>query len=178
MTAVSQRRLFFALWPDADVRARLNAVAGQSVTAGRRTLPTAFHMTLVFLGERDPGSYARILTAPDGLACPAFDLYLDRLGYFPRARVLWLGPDDIPPELSALFVKLNERLACAGAAADGREADPVRYRPHVTLARKAVPPTAQARAAVTPVRWRVNGFALVESNPGLGPSSYQVLKRW
>lgn len=176
MTA-ERRRLFFALWPDEAVRARLDATAVAAATSGRRTACENLHLTLIFLGMRGAEERARALAAPDDLAPAAFDLCLDRLGYFPRARTLWLGPERVPNELIALFEALNRRLSAAGVNAELRNADPARFRPHVTLGRKALPPSAATRARVTPVHWRVNGFALIESKPG-GRSCYEMLKRW
>ena len=52
MAGEAQRRLYFALWPDAALRATIARVAaGPAAVAGGRAVPAAdLHVTLAFLG--------------------------------------------------------------------------------------------------------------------------------
>jgi 2'-5' RNA ligase len=50
------------------------------------------------------------------------------------------------------------------------------FRPHVTLVRDVA--RGPAAAAVTPVQWPVESFALVESQVGQRGSQYSVLDEW
>jgi 2'-5' RNA ligase len=66
---------------------------------------------------------------------------------------------------------LWNKLAGLGLALDSRQ-----FRPHVTLVRDA---DAVASAPfATPVRWRVQSFALLESTPGSEGPVYTVLEEF
>lgn len=165
-------RLFLALWPEREVRQRLQRVA--VAAAGRRHTPAArLHLTLVFLGatpvERRR-SYEHALT---GLTVPALELVLDRLGYWPRAGVLWLGPSQPLTPLTALVEELNRRLAACGFEPERRP-----FRAHVTLARHFRGPAPTDSRIDPPVRWHCDRVALVASRPAPQGSRYQVLRYW
>ena len=94
------RRLFLALWPDPTVRADLARLARRLTP---HHVPAAnLHLTLVFLGQTAPAREAAYRAALAGLRAAPFTLELDRLGCFRGPRVLWLGPSQIPPALTAL----------------------------------------------------------------------------
>ncbi|MDX1626607.1 MAG: RNA 2',3'-cyclic phosphodiesterase [Wenzhouxiangellaceae bacterium] len=162
------RRLFFALWPDAGLRdaiavraARLEGLPGRPVPA------TNFHVTLVFLGDVPESKVDDYAAAVPDRPAQAFTLVLDRLGWFPRARVCWLGG-----EAPAAGRSLVESLAAALEPL-GHEPERRPWRPHVTLLRGARrPPSVRD---VEPVAWPAGDFALVESVPG---RPYQVLRSW
>jgi len=165
-----RRRVFFALWPDdatrsAIVRATRTAV-GQC--GGKPTPDANLHMTLAFLGPITPADLAKVeaLTPP---ASVPFQLVLDRLYLWQRAQIFWIGPTTIPEPLLTLEHALWDSLVDQGFK---RERGP--YVPHVTLARKA----QIARGTVSPVPWRVDSIALVESKTGPRSSRYTVLKSW
>ncbi|MCM2326342.1 MAG: RNA 2',3'-cyclic phosphodiesterase [Lysobacter sp.] len=164
-------RLFFALWPDAAARAALGRLAAEvsSRTGGRPVAAAKLHLTLVFLGEVDPARIPALASAAQGVAAEAFDLALDRLGAFARARVAWAGCERPPEKLLAMQAQLERRVRDAGFAPDDRP-----YAAHLTLARRARAPLAPER--VDPVTWRVATFALVESVPGEG--TYRTLAEW
>jgi RNA 2',3'-cyclic 3'-phosphodiesterase len=169
LPAPATRRLFFALWPDPVLKA---AIAGAARTparphGGRRARDESLHLTLLFLGEVAPDAEARLAKAAAAVRTPAFDLVLDRVGSFFRARVLWIGPSEVPPALPALRAALEAAARKAGVAFD-----PKPLVPHVTCyrdVRKALEP-----APVTPVRWPVRGFALIQSVGG----QYHVVSQW
>lgn len=168
MKAGAGARLFVALWPTAAVRTALAASSQRWTwnTGAARVDPERLHLTLHFLGEVDR---ERVPALHEALALPGapFSLTLSR-------PVLWSGgiavlePARIPPELSALQAALGAALRGAGFEFEAR-----RWRPHLTLARRAagaVPP-ASCRAPT----WRVRDYALVESSP---PGRYTVLQRY
>jgi 2'-5' RNA ligase len=168
--AAPRRRVFFALWPDAATRAALFKATRAAVRdgGGRPTPARNLHVTLAFLGPVTEGMLAE-LSALGPLPSPAFDLELDRLGYWERAQILWVGPGHVPPPLASLEAALWQRLVALGFARDPRP-----YFPHVTIARKA----QAARGVVRAVTWPVRGFALVESRPGPRSSRYELLASW
>lgn len=166
----ARRRVFFALWPDENTRQALARATRAAVRqcGGKPTPIENLHVTLAFLGPVTPDDLANVEALRPPAAAP-FDLVLDRLELWARAHVLWVGPSETPDALLALERELWNRLVDLGFK---RERKP--YVPHVTLARKA----QAARGTVSPVTWRIDGFALVESKTGPRNSRYSVLKSW
>ena len=168
-------RLFFALWPGDDIRDRLAEEQHRLELAFRhaRWIPRErLHLTLHFLGRLPPGKARRLRVLARDIEGAGFELALDWLGCFERARVLWLGPSRLPAALLRLHAQLGERLAETGYR---MQFD--RYRPHVTLARKVrtIPPGI---AAPEPIRWPVRDFVLVESVDRPGGVAYRVVERY
>ncbi|WP_040730467.1 RNA 2',3'-cyclic phosphodiesterase [Thiocapsa marina] len=164
-------RWFFALWPDAAVRDALAVRVPELLCVGARaTHPSDFHLTLAFLGPLAPDVLACAERVADRIRAPGFDLELDRVGHFARARVLWCGPASPPASLSALVSEVRQQLSTCGLVADPRP-----YRPHITLARKAVaPPVSEWSAAI---HWSVRELVLAAGTGGPGPR-YRVRRRW
>ena len=165
-----RRRVFFALWPDDDTRnAVLRATRSAVGQCGGKPAPAAnLHVTLAFLGPITPADLAKVEALTPPSSAP-FELVLDRLGLWERAHVLWAGPSAVPDALLTLERELWDRLVNLGFERERRP-----YVPHVTLARKA----QAARGALSPVPWRIDGIALVESKTGPRNSRYTVLKSW
>jgi len=165
-----RRRLFFALWPDTATRQAIVRATRRAVRAcgGKPTPQANLHVTLAFLGPVSAADLERV-AALEPPPCAPFELVLDRLGYWERARVLWLAPSEAPAALRALERDLWDRLV---ALEFERERKP--YAPHVTLARKA----RNVAADVDRVVWTVEGIALVESQTGPRHSRYSVLESW
>jgi 2'-5' RNA ligase len=170
----SVHRLFFALFPPQALRERIaDAAAGVErahPSGGRLLKPDRYHLTLRFLGDFDPlpPSLAEAAcTAGDAVPLQCFEWLLDHAGSFGGNGVRWLGG---PPSdgLQALWRDLGDALARQGirVARQG-------FVPHVTIARDARAPLD--RTDIDPIRWAVDGFALVESRPG---RPYEILRRW
>ena len=164
-------RLFLALWPGAAQRLALARVQGAlPPRAGRPTHPEDIHLTLVFLGPASPEQRHCAEMAAGRVRGRPFELTLDRVGSFPRARVLWCGADTAPPPLADLVLALRSELAGCGFALDNRP-----YCPHATLARKA--PALEAYTLDPPIRWPVASFVLAYGQEG-PPPRYRILRRW
>lgn len=116
-----------------------------------------YHVTLAFLGNVAAGLYPQILDAAAEIVPPAGEFSLDRIGYWPRSKVLWLGTSEPVAELARVSVALWDRLEPLGLARDSRA-----FRTHLTLARKVSRPPAQ-QAPDRPLLWMLRGFVLVES---------------
>jgi 2'-5' RNA ligase len=164
------RRLFLALWPEPAVRAAL--VQSRD---GWRWPPGAspvrddkLHMTLHFLGSQ---SAARVPDLAQGLAVPfsPFRLTLGHARLWPHGIAV-LEPHMEPDELLALHARLAGALAGLGLQPEERK-----FRPHVTMSRRA--PNAIPPADAAPVEWDIGGYALVESRPGDG-GGYTVLRQY
>ena len=166
-----QRRLFLALWPEESERQQMAKLAAQ--VAGRRQVRDAnLHLTLVFLGATTPDQLAAYQTALADVAIPNLELALDRYGYWPQPRILWLGSNRTPPELYELVGELHRRLRGCGFVPERRA-----FQAHITLARRfngSVP----TELLEMPVRWQVNEIALVESLSSPEGSRYEVVRRW
>jgi 2'-5' RNA ligase len=165
-----RHRVFFALWPDDAVRASISRATrdGVRVSAGRPIAKERLHATVAFLGELTAAGLEMARSVPP-IAVGPFELTLDALGTWPESRILWCAPSAPPQALFELEAGLWDGLASRGFRGEERV-----YRPHVTLARRAKPVTAQ----IEPVRWPVRDLALVESFPVGRSAHYEVLARW
>jgi 2'-5' RNA ligase len=164
-------RVFFALWPDAEVRDALSALAHgvRAECGGRATRADKIHLTLFFVGQIERSRLPGLHSAASTVRSTPFELVVDRLGYFRRARIAWAGAA-CPPALAALVAALTGKLAGEGIAAEDRP-----FVPHITLAREA--PRKPTNTSIEPVAWLVRDFVLVESQRG-SEGTYQILERW
>lgn len=163
--------MFLALWPGETERQQIAALAAP--VAGRQQIRDAnLHLTLVFLGATDTRQLAAYETVLADLAVPTLDLVLDRYGYWPQPRILWLGCSHTPPALYQLVADLHQRLHSCGFTPERRA-----FQAHITLARKYAGPTPKQQPA-TPIRWCTSRVVLVESVQEASGSRYQVLRRW
>ena len=173
MNSVS--RLFFACWPDDGLARELGRIAGWCVRdSGGRQVPTRnMHLTLLFLGSVSPAQRSALEEVAGNLAIPPLTLTLDRVEFWPWAKILCLTPGSDPPEPTLIGVVDSLRRA---ARSQGLKVDDRAYRPHVTLVRKVgrlvEPPP------VEPVVWPLGGLCLVESVPERGRYRYRVIREW
>ncbi len=166
------KRLFFALWPDDEVRAALAALwQRHTVQRGKPVRPENLHITLVFLGPVDDERRSCLESAAGELGGEPFTLVLDQLSWWSRPRVMWVGPSQMAPALPSLVGDL--KLACEGC---GFEPERRPYRAHMTLARKV--PHARVPPQIEPIAWHVGSFALVESKTLPAGAEYSVLRTW
>jgi 2'-5' RNA ligase len=167
-----RQRLFFALWPDAAVRAGLaessRALLGKRV---RRVPEANLHITLAFAGPVTAAVRQCLEQQAAGIRAAPFELTLEHVGHWARPRILWAGPLHTPPELWSLVGGLNSTFEVCGLA---RETRP--WQAHVTLARKIS--RAPATRAIEPIHWSISDFCLVESANGPQGASYRVLASW
>lgn len=165
----STTRLFIALWPDPAMRHALRALRDcWDWPRGASPVDAAkLHVTLHFLGAVPS---ARVPELQAGLAVPfsPFSLALGKPVLWPHGIAV-LEPHAEPPELLQLHADLSDALVALGLTPEARK-----FRPHVTLARRAnhavVPPEAQKLV------WDVTGYALVQSTPDNG--GYTVLQEY
>jgi 2'-5' RNA ligase len=160
-------RLFLALWPDPAVRAAL-AEWRQLWTwppGAGRVRDDKLHITLHFLGSQPT---ERVPELAQGLAVPfsPFQLVLGQPKLWPHGIAV-LEPHMEPDELLELHARQAEALAGLGLPPEQRK-----FRPHVTLSRRAV--NAIPPAEGPPINWDVRGYALMESRGG----GYTVLKQY
>ncbi|MDQ3870458.1 MAG: RNA 2',3'-cyclic phosphodiesterase [Chloroflexota bacterium] len=99
------------------------------------------HLTLLFLGDTEPAAVPEIVEQLRAVAAaqPPFAIELAGAGTFGRPRhpgTLWLGLARGAAEAEALSAALADRLGQAGDDS-GRRSGEGRWRPHLTLARRA-----------------------------------------
>lgn len=165
------RRLFFALWPPAPVQTALADLAREAGVGGRPVAPVRLHMTLAFLGDLDESAVEPLCAAAGRIRGTAFVLEMARLGHFYRTGVAWVGPESTPTALADLAADVQKAAASAGIRLRSR-----RFRPHVTLARRAERPSSWH--VDRPICWTVRGFSLTESVRGEGKAVYRGVARW
>jgi RNA 2',3'-cyclic 3'-phosphodiesterase len=170
-------RLFFALWPDAQMRERVADAAAilRLDSAARRVPAENFHLTLAFVGEVSDSKLAAVRQIGCDLRAAACEITLDALEYWPESQAIVAAARDIPVALLELWGQLHRELALHSAILQ-------RYRPpttllaHVTLARKvSQAPVLQAKS---PLSWSARSFSLVCSDTRAVRSVYTVVDTW
>lgn len=167
------QRVFFALWPGADVAADLSK-AGRCLheaCGGRRTRAETIHLTLVFLGEVELEKIDDLHTLAGQIRAYSFNLNLTRLGWWPHNRIAWAAPDKTPSELAHLTDELQHKLGGAGVSFDTKP-----FVPHITLLRKGF--CKDKPLPEVHVEWSAEDFVLVRSVPSEGGVAYEVVGRW
>ncbi len=170
-------RLFFALFPDADVADAVVALADAArsrLGLRGRVMPAAhLHVTVNYLGTFDslrPDVVGAARVAADRLASPPVPIGFDTLASFDSRRRLYplvlRGGDNAP--VRALNRALTAALLDTRAIAT---AEP--YEPHLTLLRDR---TLVAAEAIAPVRWIARELVLVHIHVGQG--RHELLARW
>lgn len=170
--AAAAARLFFALWPDATVRRHLAgwAAAVHGSCGGRRVRDEQLHATLAFLGNVPLARLPELAALAAALAVPGFILRFEAAGYWPRKRLVWAAPVEVPHGLSTLAAGLASALKATGLEIEDRP-----YFPHVTLVRDA---RCRGLPALQGFAWDVEEFVLVASTLAPSGSTYGVIGRW
>lgn len=168
------RRLFLALWPDAELCKKLYALGGELLAhgRGRRISRENLHLTLAFLGTVEPERQVCLAREISAVQAPDFTLTLDQAGCWPRKGILWAG--GTPPDgLLALVRALHQRLAGCGFEPDMRP-----FQAHVTLARDVRGVRLRRDQAAGPLVWPVRQFSMVASQTPPEGARYEVLRTW
>ena len=124
-------RLFVGIPIAPSVRQLLSSLGG--TIPGARTVPEdQIHLTLRFIGEVEPSTFADIRECLEGLESAPLTLSIKGTGHFPprgQPRVLWAG---IAPAGDVIILRnrVNNRLSLCGIKPEQRK-----FHPHVTLAR-------------------------------------------
>lgn len=166
------RRLFVALWPDVKVRHELTMLQARPeirAAGGRTVLPTDIHRTLQFLGDVDVSQQGALEARLAESVFEPVTLTLDRMGYWPRSGILWLGPRKTLRALNAAVQRLSNQLRALGYRADRRG-----FKAHVTLARDA---RAAKHFVFSPVTWHADTMVLAASERLLQDARYRVVSR-
>lgn len=165
-------RYFFAIWPDDALRDELVAWRSAMRTDdSARAVPAAnLHMTLVFLGRLSTPQVASVREVAASTPWSGASLTLDRIGYWPRSRVIWAGSRQGSECLAAFSENLRDRLRRLGFRIDTRH-----FVPHLTLYRKARRRPKWPRQALT---WQIDELYLVQSHLSAEGAHYETVDRW
>ncbi len=169
--AAEMVRLFFALWPDSDLQAKLAAWAKLAAGRGRPMRRENIHLTLAFLGATEIALVPDLIALASGVRFAPIRLPLDRVGYWKHNRIIWCGAGEEPQALVNLLEGLRACLNAAGIRYDHKP-----FVSHVTLVRNAT--GLSAVPAWIPLIWEAGDFALVSSVRVEGRVTYQVLQRF
>ena len=168
-------RVFFALWPDADARERLAALATEVAarTQGRAPPAGNLHVTLAFIGDIPIARVdaLRVIGASVAARATPFVLTLDCTGTFRGTGITWAGAAHPPERLAELARNLAAALAAQDFAVERRP-----FSPHVTLARRCK--AAEVRSIEAPIQWTVTRLALDASEPRSSAPHYRDLASW
>ncbi len=165
-------RLFFALWPDEEIRSKIDNITKQIKEENCRLVKKSnLHITLEFLGETSEDNQQALEKSVSQITVDPFNIELTRVGFWKKPQILWIGTTHIPKQLQQLVKSIKKCAKQQGLKIDQRE-----YKPHVTIARKVkqiIVPKETFR-----IQWHVNSFALVTSKSTESGVDYQVLQEW
>ena len=164
-------RLFFALVPDASVRAKVAKVQRSLGVSGRPVKPANFHVTLAFLGMQRAAVIPRIVDVAAGLRFEPCRVAIDQVGTFARAGVLWLGVSEPPQPLLRFQQTLMDGLQASGIGHD-----PKPWTFHLTLYRRLRKPFPNMGPVA--IEWTLEGFDLVESVGARTGVEYHSIGHW
>jgi RNA 2',3'-cyclic 3'-phosphodiesterase len=174
LEVVPGTRLFFALWPEAEVAEAIYRASKALVPAhiGRRLPPTHLHLTLAFLGHITTEQLQCMLPVAEALHAEAFTVQLDAIGHFPRPQVVWLGVKTPPLALQHLQQQLVRDLAqhC------GYQPESRAFVAHMTLWRKVK--QMRLPQTITPIEWPVTRIVLASSHTLPDGAEYSIMQEW
>jgi len=174
MREIKEVRIFFALWPDEEVRQNIAGLfAGFDLDPAqcRFLTPGNLHLTLHFIGNSSFEDLKCFRQCATGIEVKSLVIDIDRQGYFKKPKLLWLGCSQVPQALFQLQTQLGQQLLPCGFMPERRP-----FNPHVSIARKLL--AAPKRIEFEPIRWVVTRFVLVQSNAISGGVQYQVIDEY
>ena len=170
-------RLFFALWPDAGTRDRIEkAAAALTLAHGVRRVPREnYHVTLAFVGEAAESQIRALLEVGRSQRSLACSVKFDACEYWPEPQVAVAVALETPAAIGELSTRLHVALAGRDAALKISRVEAL-LRAHVTLARKVA--QAPVLQAMSPFCWSARSFSLVRSDTSGPQSVYTVVDTW
>ena len=176
-------RLFVGIPLAAPVVRELTAASARLRSDGdglRWSKPESWHITLQYLGNTEPGRYECVVVRLGELRLSPVPIWLEGLGCFDRAGVLFAEVRPTP-ELLLLQRRVTQATEACGFPVDARP-----YQPHITLARSKGKGRARglsalknrARVASDFTQLFAGEFLLYESLPGPSGSDYAIRARF
>jgi 2'-5' RNA ligase len=171
------QRLFFALWPSSGMRRELSLATQRAVSECRgRAVPCHnLHATLAFLGNVPKSRVPELMRLAGAQAAAVIhvplSLSFDTLEHWPRPKILCALATQASPQASALAAALKDSTAAAGFHPDLKP-----FHAHVTVARKVL--DCPQLPPFSPVVWRFEAFALIDSRTEKAGPVYSVVESW
>ena len=167
-------RVYFALWPDADIVASLQPwlCRAQACCGGRTMRDETLHMTLAFLGDIDAARVPALIAATNERAIVPGTLALTRYGVFKKPGIVWAGPAEQGDGRDGV-ARINEEL-WQWLQPLGFERAEAAFSPHVTLLRNA-DTSVLPEAISTPISWAYTRYALILSEQDARGRHYRIL---
>src|SRR3979490_476513 len=115
-------RVFFALWPDAEVTRSVGAAGSvaQEECGGRVIAADKLHMTLFFVGDIERTRLASLQELGSSIDGAAFETDINAIAYWRHNRIVWAGTQHCPRELARLVDRLREGLSTDGIKGEDR----------------------------------------------------------
>ena len=169
---MSDKRLFFALWPTERQRESLRELIRPLVGSveGRAVDRWNWHVTLVFIGGFPEDRISELLAAVSEIRCEPFRVRFDRMTFWARPKIACLQTITVPEELLQLKSGLETALLWFDIQPEAHT-----YRPHITLARSVRSFDTQSLARPVEMQW--SGFELMESVSTTRGVQYRPLKQ-
>ena len=173
MNDKEDKRLFFALWLDDEVIQTIKKrVLKHFLNCQGRILDNNnWHITLAYFGSADVNTQVCLEEQVEKIKSQPFELNLSKCGFWPRPKVAWLAPEEIPEVLKQLTNDLQQAIIPCGFKLDTRD-----YQPHITLVRKAK--HEPSIPEVPSIKLNVSKFCLAESITSSEGAQYKVLRSW
>ena len=170
-------RLFFALWPDAGIRDRIEmAAAALDLRSTARRVPREnYHLTLLFVGETAQSQLGALVEIGRCLRGATCTVKFDAYDYWPQSQAAVAVARESPAALGSLRSRLQGKLASCHAALKISPPE-ASLRAHVTLARKVA--QAPVLQAMSRFEWHARSFSLVRSDTSGPQSVYTVVETW
>ena len=125
-------RCFLGFDLDANSKLAIDNWRDKALPPFTHPVPAAnFHVTSVFLGHLKPTQLDQICSDIDNCQFSPTSIALNKLGYWSRPKILFLGTEQTSDELETISHKLTSIAKSAGVQIHERP-----YKPHVTLVRK------------------------------------------
>lgn len=159
-------RVFFALYPDNQIRDQLSNLTHR-ISEQNCVKPANLHLTLHFIGHT--GDLNCLIKQATEIRCNPFELCINQFGIFNRAKVLWAGPKECPGELSQLA---NDCFYVTTQC--GIDNNVEQFKPHISLIQriKSFPDLADFE----PIKWQINKFCLMLSEPDDNGVQYSLVE--
>lgn len=167
---MSNKRLFFALWPSERQRELLRDTLRpvMSTVEGRAVDRRNWHVTLVFISSFPEAQIPFLQAAAAEIEAEPVRLRFDRLEFWPRASAAVLQTRAVPAPLEGLVQSLERALEAFDVQPEERI-----FRPHITVARRAR--KFETLRLTRPVDLEWADFELVESVPSSSGVMYRPL---
>ena len=166
-------RCFLGLDLDAKSKLAVEQWRSQALPHFPHPVPVAnFHITSVFLGQIDTPQLDQLTNTIDKCSFSPVTLTLDKLGFWSKPKILWLGCEFIPAEVVEIAESLTSIAKQCKIPVQER-----RYIPHVTLVRKV---SKEAPAPLFPpqITCQFNTLHLFESLSGKHGIHYPSRAQW